>query len=309
MKQQHCASSLRPSRLCRILLLALGLKLTVLGFMMCEPLTASFVGAVTGTPVSAAPGVALAANSKAAAAAAPVAPPVLAPPPAQALPDGNLPDVGIQRPTPGKLSNQLTPGAIPGVAAQPAVPVVPVTIPNTTPRTLPAINRSLAAPTAMTPSIGGTPTPGAPGATGAPGDVDATSVASAGPSSVAPDIARDTLTRKQDDLARKEQELRSLEGDLSAKLEKMQILENRLKTMVQDAEETRDAKFRHLVDVLANMKGKNAAAMLETLDQRVAVKLLAGMRGRQAGEILTFVKPEVAAHLTEALARMQLPLE
>ena len=57
------------------------------------------------------------------------------------------------------------------------------------------------------------------------------------------------------------------------------------------------------------MKAKQAAAVLETLDPKIAVKVLAGMRGRQAGEILTFVKPERAAQLTESLARMQLPLE
>jgi flagellar motility protein MotE (MotC chaperone) len=79
--------------------------------------------------------------------------------------------------------------------------------------------------------------------------------------------------------------------------------------MIKDAEESKDAKFRHLVDVLSNMKSKQAAAVLETLDPKIAVRVLAGMRGRQAGDILTFVKPEIAAHLTEALARMQLPLE
>jgi Uncharacterized conserved protein len=119
----------------------------------------------------------------------------------------------------------------------------------------------------------------------------------------------EALTRRQEDLARKEQELRVLEGELSKKLEQMQLLENRMAIMMKDAEGTQDAKFRHLVDVLSNMKAKQAASVLETLDSKIAVKVLAGMRGRQAGEILTFVKAEKAAQLTEALARMQLPLD
>jgi flagellar motility protein MotE (MotC chaperone) len=117
------------------------------------------------------------------------------------------------------------------------------------------------------------------------------------------------MARKQEELARKDQELRMLDSDISAKLEQMQMLENRLSAMIKDAENTRDAKFRHLVDVLSNMKARQAAAVLETLDQKIAVNVLAGMRGRQAGEILSFVRPEVAAHLAEALARMQLPFE
>ena len=122
-------------------------------------------------------------------------------------------------------------------------------------------------------------------------------------------LTMDTLARRQEELARKDQELRILEGELNAKLEQLQMLENRLTVMIREAEETKDAKFRHLVDVLSNMKAKQAAAVLETLDQKIAVRVLAGMRGRQAGEILTYVKPEIAAHLAEALARMQLPFE
>lgn len=119
----------------------------------------------------------------------------------------------------------------------------------------------------------------------------------------------EALTRRQEDLARKEQELRVLEGELSKKLEQMQLLENRMAIMMKDAEGAQDGKFRHLVDVLSNMKAKQAASVLETLDPKIAVKVLAGMRGRQAGEILTFVKAEKAAQLTESLARMQLPLD
>ena len=149
------------------------------------------------------------------------------------------------------------------------------------------------------PAIGQRPSEGPAGGPAAPGATNGTSYSD----------VRDALARRQEDLARKEQELRVLESELSSRLEKMKMLENRLATMIKDAEETNDAKFRHLVDVLSNMKAKQAAAVLETLDPKIAVRVLAGMRGRQAGEILTFVKPEVAAKLTESLARMQLPLE
>jgi flagellar motility protein MotE (MotC chaperone) len=122
-------------------------------------------------------------------------------------------------------------------------------------------------------------------------------------------VDRESLARRQEDLARKEQELRVLQGELDHKLEQMRMLENRIATMMKDAEGAQDAKYRHLVDVLANMKAKQAASVLETLDAKIAVKVLAGMKGRQAGEILTFVRPETAAKLTESLARMQLPLQ
>ncbi len=122
-------------------------------------------------------------------------------------------------------------------------------------------------------------------------------------------LSRDALNRKQEELARKEQDLRALEKEINSRLEEMQVLEQRLQIMLKDAEETKDSKFRHLVDVLSNMKAREAAKVLETLDERIAVRVLADMRGRQAGEILTYVNPVKAAKLSESLARMLLPYE
>jgi Uncharacterized conserved protein len=77
--------------------------------------------------------------------------------------------------------------------------------------------------------------------------------------------------------------------------------------MLKDAQQVQDEKLRHLVDVYSNMKAKQAGQVLETLDERTAVRILAGMRGRQAGEILNNITPEKAARLSEMLTRMQLP--
>ncbi|MDR2669455.1 MAG: hypothetical protein LBC14_05835 [Desulfovibrio sp.] len=184
--------------------------------------------------------------------------------------EATLPDTGIYGTTPGVRSHVDAPAAAPGIIAP--VPQTPESA-----RSLPPIE--------------------SPGGASGPA-----------PTALQPDL-KNAVAKRQEDLARKEQELRVLEGELNSRLERMQILENRLSEMIKDAEGTQDAKFRHLVDMLSNMKAKQAAAVLETLDQKVSVKVLAVMRGRQAGEILTYVRPQVAAQLTEALARMQLPLQ
>ena len=57
------------------------------------------------------------------------------------------------------------------------------------------------------------------------------------------------------------------------------------------------------------MKAKQAADVLGTLDEDVAVKILAGMKGKQAGEILNFVEPQKAARLSVALTKMQTPFQ
>ena len=265
-KQRRSDISLRPSRLCRLLLLVFALKLTVLGLLIFEPV---MPGGVTSLP-----GLSFffqnTDGSGRAAAVAATGPGAGAAPSVEAV----LPDVGMQRGSPGAASPSVAPGAVPGIA----VPSEDEAAAKS--RALPAIALSK--------------------------DDKASGAGANGTSRVE---SLDSVARRQEDLARKEQELRVLESELSDKLDKMRILENRLAMMIKDAEETKDAKFRHLVDVLANMKSKQAAAVLETLDPKIAVRVLSGMRGRQAGEILTFVRPEIAAKLTEDLARMQLPLD
>lgn len=134
---------------------------------------------------------------------------------------------------------------------------------------------------------------------------------SAGSPGNAPDdsLSREAMQQRQDDLARKEQELRTLEKSLDVKLEDLRALESKLQNMLKEADTLKDSKYRHLVDVYSNMKPKQAAQVLETLDEKIAVKILAGMKGRQAGEILGFVIPAKAARLSEALTKMQMSFE
>ncbi|MBZ2172450.1 MotE family protein [Nitratidesulfovibrio sp. SRB-5] len=178
----------------------------------------------------------------------------------------------------------------PGTAQSPAAPAAP------------------AAPSSALPAAAGLPGSSTMGA-GSAAPAAAQPGAQSTQSTQATQAAMDVLNRKQDDLSRREQELKSLEQQVDAKLAQMQDLEARIKTMLKDAQGMKDEKLRHLVDVYTNMKAKQAAAVLETLDEKIAVRILAGMRGRQAGEILTFVQAEKAAKLSEALTRMQLPLE
>ncbi|MFV0423442.1 hypothetical protein [Oleidesulfovibrio sp.] len=123
------------------------------------------------------------------------------------------------------------------------------------------------------------------------------------------DMQREALLRKEEELNRRETDLRKLERELDTKIQNLQALEDRLAKMLEEAGEVKDKKLRHLVDVYSNMKAKQAAAVLETLDEKIAVRILAGMRGRQAGEILSFVNAQKAARLSEALTKMQLPFE
>ncbi|QLA17939.1 MotE family protein [Desulfolutivibrio sulfoxidireducens] len=117
------------------------------------------------------------------------------------------------------------------------------------------------------------------------------------------------LAKRKEELDRRERAISDLESKLDQRVKELAALEATLKTMLDQAQQTKDEKLRHLIDVYTNMKPKQAAAVLETLDERIAVKILAGMKGRQAGEILTGVSAKKAATLSEQLTKMQLPPE
>ena len=124
---------------------------------------------------------------------------------------------------------------------------------------------------------------------------------------VTPLIPRDSSSRKQDELRRREQELLALQQQMQSRLEELKKIEGNVQTMLQQADTSQNDKMRHLVDVYANMKARQAAEVLTNLDERIAVQILSGMRGRQAGEILTHMNAAKAAKLSEALSRTQLP--
>jgi flagellar motility protein MotE (MotC chaperone) len=125
------------------------------------------------------------------------------------------------------------------------------------------------------------------------------------PAATPPDAQ--ALLRRQEELDQRETALKTLEADLNTRVAKLKEMESNLKTMLDEAKGVKDQKLKHLIDVYSNMNAKQAAKVLETLDNNIAVRILAGMRGRQAGDVLNNMEAKKAAGLTEMLTKLQLP--
>lgn len=123
---------------------------------------------------------------------------------------------------------------------------------------------------------------------------------------VKPYISRDSAAQKQAELTRQEQELLALQQQMEHRMTELHGLEGRIQTMIQEATSTQDDKFKQLVDMYANMKPRQAAAALTTVDEEVAVRILTGMKSKQSGEVLSYMDPRHAARLSEVLAKMQM---
>ena len=139
----------------------------------------------------------------------------------------------------------------------------------------------------------------------APAAKPAAAPAKAAPAAATPDAQ--ALLKRQDELDQREQALKALETDLNTRVAKLKEMETSIKQLLEEAKGVKDQKLKHLIDVYSNMNAKQAAKVLETLDNTIAVKILAGMRGRQAGDILNNMEAKKAAGLTEMLTKLQLP--
>lgn len=117
------------------------------------------------------------------------------------------------------------------------------------------------------------------------------------------------LNRREAELTAKERALTAMEKSIDDKLAELKRVEASLKKLMDDADVLKDARIKRQVDTYAAMKPKQAAEVLSNMDQELAVKILTGMKPKVAGEIMTFIKTDKAAKLTEAMTRVQAPLQ
>lgn len=118
-------------------------------------------------------------------------------------------------------------------------------------------------------------------------------------------VAPEDPNRKQQELARREQEVLVLKQQMEQRLEELQAAERKVQGLLEEAKEAEAKKISRLSAIYINMKPKQAAKAIENMDERTAVKILAGMSPKQSGEILTYADPVKTAKLTELISRMR----
>jgi len=110
------------------------------------------------------------------------------------------------------------------------------------------------------------------------------------------------LDRRQEELRVKEMELKVLEGEINAKLKKLEELEAIIKQDVSTLKTLSDERIKHLVKIYSSMNPKAAAKLMDNMDLLVAVEVFHNMKGEVAGAILANMEPTKAASITKMLA-------
>ncbi len=112
--------------------------------------------------------------------------------------------------------------------------------------------------------------------------------------------------QKEQELARREQEILLLQRQMEQRLQELQSAEKKVQDMLKEAKNTEAQKVNSLIAMYSNMKPRQAGAALESLDDNIAAKILISMKAKQAGEILSYMNPVKTAKLTELLSRMRI---
>jgi flagellar motility protein MotE (MotC chaperone) len=114
---------------------------------------------------------------------------------------------------------------------------------------------------------------------------------------------RKTLDGRDGELSTREQLLASAEKRIEGRLNEMKALQARVQQALGGLDEKADADTAALVSVYEKMKPKAAAAVMETLDDEVALRVARNMKVATLATIMSSMSPPRAKHLTELMAK------
>jgi flagellar motility protein MotE (MotC chaperone) len=113
---------------------------------------------------------------------------------------------------------------------------------------------------------------------------------------------RSELEQREVELDTREKLLDAAEGKLDARVAELKTLKSQIDGLLGQVDGKRKAEIDSLVRIYQKMKPKDAARILETLDEDLAVQVTAGMKDQAAALILAAMSPERARRLTTRLA-------
>ncbi len=109
------------------------------------------------------------------------------------------------------------------------------------------------------------------------------------------------LDEREDQLQKKEEDLRLLQKDIQEKIKQLKELQQKLEGPVKKRRFEEEARLQHLAGVYSSMDPVRAAALLDKLDEETVTKLFAIMKSKKVAKILANMSPEKAAGISQRL--------
>lgn len=110
------------------------------------------------------------------------------------------------------------------------------------------------------------------------------------------------LKKKEDQLREKEESLAKLEKDVEQKLKDLIGIQKEIQAYRSEKEEALTGKVRSLSKIYGTMKPKEAAKLLENLDEKLVMGIMQTMNSDEAAAILSSMDVKKAAKISEFLS-------
>ena len=110
---------------------------------------------------------------------------------------------------------------------------------------------------------------------------------------------KEELDRREKELGELEEELQKQKVELDKRIATLEDLRTSVAQILKDRVEMDQEKVTKLVDLYANMKPKQAADIIGTLNEELVVEVLAKMKKKNAAEVMNLLPAEKARVLSE----------
>jgi flagellar motility protein MotE (MotC chaperone) len=110
------------------------------------------------------------------------------------------------------------------------------------------------------------------------------------------------LKKREEQIRQKEEYLTKLEQETEKRLKELIAIQKEIQAYRAEKEETQNGKIRSLAKIYGTMKPKEAAKLLENLDEQLVVSVISTMTADEAGNILGNMDIKKAAKISESLS-------
>jgi flagellar motility protein MotE (MotC chaperone) len=107
------------------------------------------------------------------------------------------------------------------------------------------------------------------------------------------------LDMREKELTELEEELQKQKVELDKRIAQLEEMRGQIAQVLKDRVEVDQEKVNKLVDLYSNMKPKQAADVIGSINEDLAVEILAKMKKKSAAEIMNLLPPEKARMLSE----------
>jgi len=115
------------------------------------------------------------------------------------------------------------------------------------------------------------------------------------------DVKR-ALAKKEQELKQREEEIAAKETALQDELKKLDEIRDEIKQVQLLGDSKKEEKISKLVETFESMSPKAAAAIVGTIDERLAVEAMSRLSSAKLGKILAAMDPAKSGNLAEKLA-------